>query len=69
MLLSLLLLFFNYTDCLGLNNFNLAKMKTKDKEQQGGERLTGLRRCDQGLDTQWVGTQTARAVLAVETEV
>lgn len=53
MLLLLQLLVFNYTNCLGLNNFNLAKTKIKDKEQ-GGERLTGRLRRDQGLDTQWV---------------
>lgn len=53
-MLLLLLLFFNYTNCLGLSNFVLTKMKVKDKELQGGERPIRLLRCDQGLDIQWV---------------
>lgn len=46
--------FFNYTNCLGLNSLVLTKLKMKDKEQQGGERLARLLSCDQGLDIQWV---------------
>lgn len=49
----LLFFFFNYTNCLGLNNLVPAKMKMEDKEEQG-ERLTRLLSCDQGLNAQWV---------------